>query len=195
MAELTGEMGAEAQEALKDLHTGIEAGKKIVTATHDFETKLLAIDTVIGHIHFNYQEHEDIMDLFLRLSDEVVQLCGELSGLKKGEIHLVVLEEAATKQGTAWVLKHRKKLQQERMKEAEVDRQVIAKIHTFFLKAQEIFTEAEHLFKVDIKKAKVTRIKLELEEKEQEMKHILEQFLQFVVAYERIFKQALEGLK
>ena len=66
---------------------------------------------------------------------------------------------------------------------------------TFFLKAQEIFTEAEHLFKIDIKKAKVARIKLELEEKEQEMKHILEQFLQFVVAYERIFKQALEGLK
>ena len=195
MAELTGEMGAEAQEALKDLHTGIEAGKKIVTATHDFETKLLAIDTVIGHIHFNYQEHEDIMDLFLRLSDEVVQLCGELVGMKKGEIHLVVLEEAAAKQGTAWVLKHRKKLQQERMKEAEVDRQIIAKIHAFFLDIQKIFTEAEHLFKVDIKKAKITRIKLELEEKEQEMKHILEQLLRFVAAYERIFRQALEGLK
>ena len=52
MAELTGEMGTEAQEALMDLHTGIGAGKKIITATHDFETKLLAIDTVIGHIHF-----------------------------------------------------------------------------------------------------------------------------------------------
>src|SRR3989344_1146307 len=189
MAELSGEMGA---EALKDLHAGIEAGKKIVTATHDFETKLLAIDTVIGHIHFNYQEHEDIMDLFLRLSDEVVQLCGELDGLKKGEIHLVVLEEAAAKRGTVWILKHRKKLQQERMKEAEVDRQIIAKIHTFFLKVKEIFTEAEHPFKVDIKKAKITRIKLELEEKEQEMKHILEQLLRFVAAYERIFRQALK---
>lgn len=78
------------------------------------------------------------------------------------------------------------------MKEAEVDQQIIAKIHAFFLKAQEIFIEAEHLFKVDIKKAKVTKIKLELEEKEQEMKHILEKLLQFIAAYEKIFRQASE---
>lgn len=97
MVELTGELGEEAQEVLNDLHIGIDAGKKIATATHDFELKLLAIDNVIMHIQFNYMEHEDLNEFFMEISDELVELRDELEALKKGKIHVILEEEAAEK--------------------------------------------------------------------------------------------------
>ena len=195
MVDLTGELGEEAQEVLNDLHIGIDAGKKIANTTHDFETKLLAIDMLIMHINFNYMEHEDLNEFFMEISDEIVELRDELEALEKGEIHIVLEEEAAEKKGTSWILKHRKKVEDEIKEEADIDKAILQKIHQAFRSLKEKFSQVDHLFSVDIEKATVKNVKLELEEAEEEVKHILERLMGFFVTYEKIFREELERLE
>ena len=127
MVDLTGELAEEAQEVLNDLHIGIDAGKKIATAAHDFEIKLLAMDKLIMHIQFNYGEHEDLTAFFGEISDEIVQLREGLEVLEKGAIHVVLNEEAADKRGAFWTLRHRKKIEEEVKEEMETDEEKFAR--------------------------------------------------------------------
>ena len=195
MVELTGELGEEAQKVLNDLHIGIDAGKKMVTATHDFEVKLLAIDMLIGHIQLNYMKHEDLTDFFMEISDEIVELRDELEALKKGEIHVILEEEAAGKKGTSWILKHRKRIDDELKEEVDIDNAILQKIHQAFRSLKEKFSQVDHLFSIDIKKATVKTIELDLEEAEKEVKHILERLMGFFITYEKIFRKELERLE
>ena len=195
MVDLTGELGEEAQEVLNDLHIGIDAGKKIANTTHDFEVKLLAIDMLIMHIQFNYMEHEDLNEFFMEISDEIVELRDELEALEKGEIHVILEEEAAEKKGTSWILKHRKKIEDEIKNEADIDKAILQKIYQAFSSLKEKFSQVDHLFSVDIEKATVKNVKLELEEAEEEVKHILERLMGFFVTYEKIFRKELERLE
>ena len=155
MVELAGELAEEAQEVLNDLHLGIDVGKKIVSATHDFEIKLSAVDMLFMHIDFNYSDNDDLNDFFVDVSDTLVNLGEELEALKKGAIHLILEEEAAEKRGTSWVLKHRKKVGDEIKEEIEVDSKIIKKTHLAFIKLTRLFWDAEHLFSVNIKKATI----------------------------------------
>ena len=195
MVELTGELAEEAQEVLKDLHIGIDAGKKIVLATHDFEVKLLAIDMLIMHIQFNYMEHEDLNEFFMEISDEIVELRDTLESLEKGEVHLVLEEEAAEKRGTSWVFKHRKKVEDEIKEETDILKVDLEILHQFFKRLKEKFSQVDHLFSVDIEKATLTEVKLELEEAEEEVKHILERLMGFFATYEKIFSDELKRLE
>lgn len=195
MGKLTGELGEEAQEVLNDLHLGINAGKKIATTTHDFEVKLLAMDMLIMHIQFNYAEHEDLNEFFMEISDEIVKLREELEALEKGEIHVVLKEEAAEKEGVSWILKHRNKVEDEIKEEADIDKAILRRIYQVFRSLKAKFSQVEHLFTVDIGKAKVKEIKLELEEAEKEVKHILEKLMGFFVTYEKIFHEELKRLE
>ncbi len=195
MVDLTGELGEEAKEVLNDLHFGIDAVKKIATATHDFVLKLLAIDMLIMHIKSNYAEHEDLHQFFMEISDELVELRDELEDLEKGEIHVVLDEEAAKKRGTSWILKHRKKVEDEIKEEVDIDKEILQKIHNVFMRLKEKFSQVDHLFSVDIEKATVKNVRLELEEAEEEVKHILERLMGFFVTYENIFRKELERLE
>lgn len=191
MVKLIGEFGEEAQEALRDLHRGIDAGKSIVTAVHDFEIKLSAVDIVIGHIEFNYSHYEGLYAFFTELSDMIVELRDELEQLEKGEIHFVLEEEAAKKKSTQWILMHRKAIEEVIKEEKEVDKQIIRKIHRAFVKLRKLFIKSEHLFSLYIRKTEIKKFKLKLEEDEEQVKHILEQLMRFIFAYEKIFKRAL----
>ena len=194
MVELTGELAEEAQEVLNDLHVGIDVGKHIVTATHDFETKLLATDMLFMHIDFNYSHYEDLNGFFVEVSETIVELRDELEALGKGEIHILLEEEATEKKSTKWALKHRKKIEEEIKEEIEVDINIIKKIQVALVKIRRFFEEAEHLFSIHIKTATVEKMKIELEEGEEEVKHILRTLLQFILVYEKIFTQARNKL-
>ena len=195
MVKLTGDFWEEAQEVLSDLHVGIDAGKKIAIATHDFETKLLAIDMLFMHIEFNYVEHEDLHQFFVEISEELVELRNELGVLEKGKIHVVLDEEAAKKIGTAWILKHRKKFKNEIKEEINIDKKILQKISLTFSSLKEKFSQVEHLFEIDVDKAIVKEVKLELKESENEVKHIIERLIGFFITYEKIFNEELNKLK
>ncbi|MBT3450507.1 hypothetical protein HN652_01075 [archaeon] len=194
MVELTGMMGEEAQEVLNDLHIGIDANKKIITKTHDFEIKLLAIDMLIMHIEFNYMEHEDLNEFFKEISDKIIELREELDILEKGEIHVILEQKSAEKMGTGWILKHRKKVEDEIKKETDIEKKILQKIHQTFKILKEKFSQVDHLFSVDIENATVKETRLELEEAEEEIKHILEKLMGFFVTYNKIFRMELERL-
>ena len=91
--ELTGELAQEAQEALNDLHKGIDSGKNIVTSTHNFEIKLHAVDTALGHIHMNFMDAEDLVAFTFDIADEIIELREDIAQLEKEEIHIIKLEE------------------------------------------------------------------------------------------------------
>ncbi|MBI2666547.1 hypothetical protein HYX13_02955 [Candidatus Woesearchaeota archaeon] len=193
MVTLTGELAEEAQQVLEDLHRGIDAGKKAVTATHDFETKLLAMDMLIMHLHFNYAEHEGLIEFFIQISECIVALRDELEALNLGEIHIIIQEEATEKKSPLWVFKHRKKVKKRIVQEQELEREMLQKVAAAWKKMYQKFQEAEELFVVDLKKIKVKEIYLELEEKHEEVKHILERLLGFFGAYQHFLQQQLKS--
>lgn len=194
MIKLTGEYGEEAQEVLKDLHLGIDAGKNIITATHNFEIKLLAMDMLIMHINFKYEQHQDLTEFFMEISDELVRLREELSALEKGEIHVILEEKAAEKRGISWMLRHIKKVKKKIKEESDLDKAILQRVARVFQELTDKFSQVDHLFSVNLQKATVTEIKLELEEAEKELQHILEQLLGFFITYNKIFRKELERL-
>lgn len=88
-----------------------------------------------------------------------------------------------------------KKIEDEVKEEADIDKAILQKIHLAFRKLKEKFSQVNHLFFVDIEKATVKNVKLELEEAEEEIKHILERLMGFFVTYEKIFRKELERLE
>ncbi len=196
MVDLTGEFYAEeAQEVINDIHIGIEAGKKIVISTHDFETKLLATDMLFMHLQMEYSEYDELHDFFVEVSEKLVELRDELEELRKGEIHFVISLEAAEKVGRKWSLHHLKKVKGSLKGVSDVSRDAIFRIDKTFEEIKILFNQSDHLFEVSIEEATVGSVKMELEEKEKEVRHILERLLRFILAYEKLFKEALGKVK
>ena len=193
MVQLTGGFAEEAQGVLDTLHIGIDVGKRIVIASHDFTTKLSAVDMVFMHTQMEYQDYDELHEFFVDVSDVLVELRDELDALRKGEIYFIVKLEAAEKRKN-WTLTHFKKIKKELHQVEDVDRKIFFVIHAALEKVRQLFQQAEHLFELDIKKATVD-VKVELEEGEEEVKHILERLIQFILAYEQIFKKELKKLK
>lgn len=192
--KLTGEMAEEAEQSLENLRQGIDVDKKIITSAHDFEVKLASIEILINHLHLNYWDHDD-RDFFLQIPDLITELWAEIQALEKGEMHILLEEEAAQKLGKKWVIKHRKKIGEEIKEETRVDKKIIQDLHQAFVDLKQHFAQAEHLFTADLNQGKVKKINAELGEKEKEFKHIIERLLQFIQAYEQIFREYLKELK
>jgi len=194
MVELTGMFGEEIKLALEALHEGIDAGKKTVKATHDFESKLIAIDQLLMFVHEDYWQ-EDIGQLLIEISDKIKALREELEALEKGEIHIILEEEATKKKSAFWILKHRKKIEEEIKEEIEVSINIIKKLEATFVSIKALFVKSKHIFSVNIGKATINKIKIELEEGEEEVKHILEKLMQFILAYEHLFTHIREDVQ
>ncbi|MCK4590003.1 MAG: hypothetical protein KAT77_06165 [Nanoarchaeota archaeon] len=179
MVDLTGEVAEEAQEALNDLHHGIDIGQKIVTATHSLENKLLSLDLVFTHISFNYDQN--IIDFFWEMQEIIEELVAFLESEERKELHIVAEEKAALKLGKKWVLKHREVVEEEIKKEILVEKEIIQKIHEVFTKIKTLI-EKKQIF-------------TQHHEKAAEVKHILEKLFHFFSTYEQIFKKLIKELE
>ncbi len=195
MIQLSGDLGWQAQEALDDLHLGIDAGRSVVTATHNFEQKLWGVDTLSAH-SFDYDSsHEDLAAFFDGLFRELLSLREELDALEKGELHFVLEQEAAEKSGAPWLVRHRKIVNDEVKEEARIAKKLLQRVHHVFLELKAKFAEGEHMFAVDLEKAQVTQMKLQERHAEEEIKYFIERLLAFFVAYENILRKELARLE
>jgi len=160
------------QNAMDILHKGIDVGKRTVEAEHQFEHKLLAFQNLLA-MQEDYPEEEATFSLF-DVIEILEELGNELAALEKGEVHIVLEEEAVAKKGPRWVVKHRKKIENEVRKEKIVSKKIIKKIHLAFVKVKEI---------------------LDTESENEEVRQIMENLLAFFNTYEEIFKNVLTELK
>ena len=196
MIRLKGEFGEGTKEALRDLHLGIKVGKRIISATHSFEIKLSIIESsIMNHVNFDDQYSEAFIEFFEKITYDIINMRDELEEMEKGEVHIVLEEEAAEKLGTKWILKHINKVEDDIESEIELEKELIEKIHQFIVKIKNYFIEAEHLFSMNIEKSIIKKINIESEENEDEVKHILKNLLLFVLFYEKIFEQTLNDLE
>ncbi len=206
MVKLEGELAFEAQEALGAMHEGIDIGKRIVTATHNLENKLLAFDYVMMHIEFNYSHHDEIYTFFTEISDIIAALNKKLNKIRRGGLHFIAEEKTIEN----WILKHKLSeagkrvrvwhkiiatIKWEKREEVLVNKRIIRRLNADFQKLKKLYSEADHLFLIHEEKAKITEIKLKLEEDEERVKHILEQVMRFIFTYEKLLGEMVRELE
>jgi len=195
MTKLTGEYGDIATEILEDLHIGIDIGRKTVHATHNFQIKLMAVDQIFMHIEADeYWRFEDLYAFLEEFHIIIVDLHDDLTKLEHGDIHIVRKEKSAEKKGIEWIIKHKKKVEKELEHEKDVEEKIIKKIHKALKDIKKIFLKADHLFLIHEEETTIKEIKIDLEEKEAEIKHLVEKLMQFLFMYEKFFKELLEEL-
>ena len=179
----------------KSLNDGIEIGEQIVTATHNFQSKLLKVQSLLWEMIDQYSKYDRDLEIFLRaVLAEIKTLIGILTTPYKGELQIVLEDKAALKRGSGWILKYRQELERKQIKELEGDKILITICKEHFERIKTLFEEGKHLFSIDIKKCELYEVKIKLGRAEKGFKKIMQNLLRLILAYEHIFKEAEKKL-
>ncbi len=189
---------------LRALQKGIDVGKRVVTATHDFEFKLHDAQGVIYYLLSKFGGHGAIKDLLESVLAEVRGLINALQMERKGFLRIVLEEQAEEKKMRRVVFKFRKEeqydergrwLRKKRIEENEADQVLIQVYHGYFERMKSLFERGEHIFVADLEKAQIKQVKVELGVAEKSFKKFMEGLLGYFVVYEKILREASEELK
>lgn len=192
--ELTGEMAEEAMMVLEEIHSDIDFNKKIVTATHDFEMKIQALDLIFWHIN-EKEEYAPYHRLFDQVSVLITEISGYFDKIKVKEMNFLLEEEAAEKMEKVWITFHHRKIKKNLRKEKIFRKKIIKRVHQYLMRARKLFQQSRHPLSVNIDEGKIKELRANVRGMEEELKHILEKIFQFLITYEHLFKQALTQLK
>ena len=187
MVELSGFMAEEVEEVLKDLHLGVDVGKKIVTADHDLDLKLSSFDVLIHHAVMEYPP--EIADFFEDVVSEMDEFRKELSLFDKGGMHLILQEEAAATKGSHWIFVHKKKLTEELHQEERIIQDHLRKVKTHLQSLHQKLLNSSH-FSLSLEDSS-SQIHFDVEGKEEELLHILKQMLLFLTIYLHLLEEEL----
>ena len=180
----------------KALERDIDIGKQVVASTHDFNDKLYTIERLLWAMKEQYSKYDQNIGQFLQKAiDEIKSLKRIINTPYQGELHIVLEDKAALKKGEGWVLKYKRKIEKNNIQEIEADEALIYICKEHFERIKNLFIESEHLFSVDIEKAEVNEVKVQLGRAEKRFKEIMQKLLKLILTYESFFKLAEDKLK
>lgn len=194
----------DALKNLRALQKDIDVGKRVVTATHNFQFKLHDAQSVIYHLISKFGGHGAIKDLLENILAEVTTLIDALHMERKGFLYIVLKEQAKEKEMKKVVFKFRKEeqydergrwLRRKRIEEREADRILIRIYHEYFNRVKSLFERGEEIFVADLAKSQISQVNVELGVAEKSFKRFMEGLLGYFLAYERILREALAELE
>lgn len=97
MAEEFSDFAAIAQEAAKDLLSGLDIEQKIVAEEHDLKTKLLMWDNIIEHLNALVAENSPQHRLLLSVVDRLTKIRDLIDSYEIEELRFVSEEKAVAK--------------------------------------------------------------------------------------------------
>lgn len=74
---------------MEQINEHIDENKKIVSQTHSFSEKILAMLDLFLHLDMQYEEYSELHDFFNDISDVIYQLSAHMEKIRRGEIHIV----------------------------------------------------------------------------------------------------------
>ncbi|MFH0701563.1 MAG: hypothetical protein V2A62_03950 [Candidatus Woesearchaeota archaeon] len=186
----------------KALYQGIDVSKKIVTASHNFIHKLIDFQSELWDLSEKYSKYDPRLEPFFKsIITELNGLTHGLTVTQQGEVHILLEKEAALKRSKGWALKYLQKtgpggyVAKKKYREREVDKIFIVICKEHFQRMKQLFLEGEELFQVDIRTARILKVKIELGRAEAGFKELMEKVLALILAYEKIFQDAEKELE
>lgn len=190
---------------LRSLKRNIDAAaRQIVTANHNFQSKLHDAQTVIYYLIARYGDARDIQDFLEQVLAEIKSVIEILQVHGKGFLYIVVEEQATAKELRKGVFKFKQeilsytpgqRLSRKRIELKDADKILLQLCHEHYKKMVSLFEDGENLFILDMEKTEIVQVKVELGLAGRHFKKFMEGLLKYIVIYEQILRTALAELE